>query len=119
MQEKSGAKQTIENPLDSVKRRLRTRGKMQTVDLRAKRRLVQNAVDFLTFVLLLLQIGEIGSWPRFLVDVHCTSARVFNEHPNSVSLRTSICNTFIECHPNLLQNIFLCSLNDLVPFLSP
>ena len=62
MQEKSGAKQTIENPLDSVKRRLRTRDKMQTVDLRAKRRLVQNAVDFLTFVLLLLQIGEIGSW---------------------------------------------------------
>ena len=50
---------------------------------------------------------------RFLVEVHCTLARSFNEHPNSLSL---ICNTFIEGHPNFLQNIFLCCWNDLLPF---
>ena len=43
MQEKSGAKQTIENPLDSVKRRLRTRRKMQTVDWEQNAGFVQNA----------------------------------------------------------------------------
>ena len=46
--------------------------------------------------------------PRFLVKVHCTFARSFNEHPNSLSLRILICNTFIEGHPN-----------DLLPLLSP
>ena len=30
---------------------------------------------------------------------------------------TLICNTFIEGHPNFLQNIFLCCWNDLIPFL--
>ena len=47
---------------------------------------------------------------RFLVEVHCTFARRFNEHPNSLSLRTLICNTFIEGHPNFLENIFLCCI---------
>ena len=67
-------------------------------------------------MLLLLQIGEIASrycisyTLRFLVKVHCTFARSFNEHPNSLSLRTLICNTFIEGHPDFLQ---------LLPFLSP
>ena len=32
---------------------------------------------------------------RFLVEIHCTFARSFNEHPHSLSLRTLICNTFI------------------------
>ena len=53
---------------------------------------------------------------RFLVEVHCPFARAFNEHPNNLSLRTLICNTFIEGHPNFLQNIFLSCWNDLPPF---
>ena len=48
--------------------------------------------------------------------MHCTFARSFNEHPNSLSLRTLICNTFIEGHPNFLQNTFFCCWNDLLPF---
>ena len=55
---------------------------------------------------------------RFLVEVHCTFARSFNEHPNNLRLRTLICNTFIEGHPNFLQNVFLCCWNDLLPILS-
>ena len=51
--------------------------------------------------------------PRFLVEVHCTFARSFSEHPNCLSLRTLICNTFVEGHPNSLQIIFLCCWNDL------
>ena len=52
------------------------------------------------------------------VEVHCTFARSFNEHPNNLRLRTLICNTFIEGHPNFLQNVFLCCWNDLLPILS-
>ena len=48
--------------------------------------------------------------------MHCPFARSFNEHPNSLRLRTLICNTFIKGHPNFLQNIFLCCWNDLLPF---
>ena len=51
--------------------------------------------------------------------MHCPFVRGFNEHLNSLSLRTLICNTFIAGHPNFLQNIFLCCWNDLLPFLSP
>ena len=64
-------------------------------------------------------LAGISYTPRFLVEVHCIFARSFNEHPNSLSLRTLICNTFIEGHPNFLQNIFLSCWNDLLPFLSP
>ena len=39
--------------------------------------------------------------------MHSTFARSFNEHPNSLSLRTLICNTFIEGQLNFLLNIFL------------
>ena len=59
--------------------------------------------------MLLLQIGEIATIvaginyvTRFLVEVHCTFAKSFNEHPNSLSLGTLICNTFIGSHPNFL-----------------
>ena len=48
--------------------------------------------------------------------LHCTFARSFNERPNSLRPPTLICNTFIEGHPNFLQNIFLCCWNDLLPF---
>ena len=48
----------------------------------------------------------ISNTPRFLVELHCIFARSFNEHPNSSSLRTLICNTLIEGHPHFLQNIF-------------
>ena len=65
------------------------------------------------------QLTGISYTLRFLVVVHCTFARRFNESPNSLSLRTLICNTIIEGHPNFLQNIFLCCWNDLLPFLSP
>ena len=41
----------------------------------------------------------------------------FNERPKSLRPRTLICNTFIEGHPNFLQNIFFCCWNDLLPFL--
>ena len=38
--------------------------------------------------------------------MHCTFARSFNEHPNSLSLRSLICNTFIEGHPNFCRTSF-------------
>ena len=38
--------------------------------------------------------------------MHCTFARSFNEHPNSLSLRSLICNTFIEGHPNFSRTSF-------------
>ena len=47
--------------------------------------------------------------------MNCTFARSFNEHPNSLSLRTLICNTFIEGHPNFPQNIFSLLLEWLTP----
>ena len=95
---------------------MQTECKMQTADcrLRVKRRLGAKCriktVDFLNIC------AGISYTPRFLVEVHCTFAKSFNEHPNSLSLRTLICNTFIEGHPNLLQNIFPCCWNDFLPF---
>ena len=64
-------------------------------------------------------LAGISYTPRFLVEVHCTFARSFNEHANSLSLRTLIGNTFTEGHPSFLQNIFLCCWNDFLPFLLP
>ena len=64
----------------------------------------------------LASYSSISYTPRFLVEEHCTFARSFNEHPNSLSLRTLICNTFIEGHSNFLHNIFLCCWNDSLPF---
>ena len=47
------------------------------------------------------------------------SAVDLNSNTNSLRPPTLICNTFIEGHPNFLQNIFLCCWNDSLPFLSP
>ena len=58
-------------------------------------------VDFLTFVFRLLQIGEIGSW--YLL-------------PSRRTLHIRQYFRWTSEQPNLLQNIFLCCLNDLVPF---
>ena len=63
------------------------------------------------------QLVGISYTPHFLVEVHCTFTRSFNEHLNSLSLRTLIYNTFIEGHPNFLQNIFLCCWNDFLPMI--
>ena len=52
-------------------------------------------------------------WDAHSPDV---SMNIDNEHPNSLSLRTLNYHTFIEGHPNLLQNIVLCCWNDLLPF---
>ena len=101
--------------------RLRTRGKNADCRLRVKCRLGAKCriktVDFFKhlcsfFSKSVKQLAGISYTLRFLVVVH----RTFNENPNSLSLRTLICNTFIEGHPNFLQNIFLCCWNDLLPF---
>ena len=102
----------------SVKCRLQSKRKTQAgVKCRIK------TVDFFKrlcsfFFKSVKQLAGISYTLLFLVEVNCTFARSFNEHPNSLSLRTLICNTFIEGHPNFLQNIFLCCWNDLLPFLS-
>ena len=120
----------------SVKRRLRTadcrlwtRGKMQTADWdQVKRRLGEKCrmktedvfKHLCSFFSKSVKQLAVNSYTlRFLVEVHCAFARSFNEHPNSLSLRTLICNTFIEGHPNFLQNTCFCCWKDLLPFLSP
>ena len=46
--------------------------------------------------------------------MHCTFARSFNEHPNSLSLRTLICNTLRRSTKFPAEH-----LSHLLPFLSP
>ena len=54
----------------------------------------------------LASYSSISYTPRFLVEEHCTFARSFNEHPNSLSLRTLICNT-LRRSTKFPANIFL------------
>ena len=62
-------------------------------------------------------VTGISYTPRFVLEVHCTFARTsFNEHPNSLSLRTLICSTFIEGHLTFPQDIFLSCWNDYFLF---
>ena len=91
----------------SVKRRLRTAGPGVKCRLSVKWRpqtesKTQAGVKCRMKTGDFLNICAISYSPCFLVEVHCTFARSFNEHRNSLSLRTLISNTFIEGHPNFL-----------------